>query len=243
MKERYQNPVIADVLKLRLFTYNSNSRADVESMEEVNIYFLDPTFITTENPDGRRLVATIGADDIVHEETGHYSVEITLEKDVFTIGKYIDVWKLVVRENEAESNIEQHWVLYPDLWFSTPMPPVYDFSFSFRPNRIRQGSKRYLLIDVTPNVPHASDLLQYYVNLITVSPIKISMEQGCVDCMPAEQDLRLVIDKEDVGFRERCVAYYFLDTSELACGIYNVWFEMEFGENTYISEKQEIEIF
>jgi hypothetical protein len=61
--------------------------------------------------------------------------------------------------------------------------------------------------------------------------------------MPQEQDLRLVIDSDDVTLREACRAYYMLDTTEMSCGIYNVWFEMEFGESLYISDKQQLQIF
>jgi len=49
-----------------------------------------------------------------------------------------------------------------------------------------------------------------------------------------------------VPYREKCLGYYFLDTSEdgldMKEGIYSVYFEMLFGESTYISEKIQLQI-
>ena len=120
---------------------------------------------------------------------------------------------------------------------------MYGFDFSFRPNKIRQGSKNYLIIDITPNVPKTSDLNRYYQNLAIVSPLKCLPEQECGECMPAEQDLRLVVDCELVELREKCVGYYYLDTTEMDCGIYNVWFQMDFGDTVHISDKQQVQIY
>jgi hypothetical protein len=242
-KERYQNPVIDDDVNLRFFTYNSNNRSDVFSISTVDIYYLDPTLISSTNTDGRRLVLTVDGDDVTSVETGHYMVNVTLESEVYVIGNYIDVWTVVVRENETENKIEQQWQVYPDLWYTTPMPIVYDFSFDVRPNRIRQKSIKYLIIGIHPNVPRASDLERYYTNLAIVSNVKIYIEQACGDCMPAEKDLRLVVDGDDVELREKCQAFYLLDTTDMDCGIYNVYFRMEMGENVYISDNQQIEIY
>ena len=100
-----------------------------------------------------------------------------------------------------------------------------------------------MIIDITPNVPKSSDLEKYYQNLAITSPISISIEQECGECIPVEQDLRLVVDCEVVELREKCVGYYFLDTTELDCGIYNVWFQMDFGNTVHISDKQQIQIY
>lgn len=242
-KERGQNPAIGDDVTLRLFTYNSNNRADVFNVNSVDIYFLDPAEITSENTDGRRLVQTIDGSDVLRVSEGHYSVSTTLQKDVYTIGKYLDVWKITVQEEEAESNIEQEWNLYPNLWYTSPIPIVYDFSFDVRPNRIRQGSIKYLIIGIYPNVPKASDLERYYTNLAIAASLKISIKQSCGECLPAEEDLKLKVDEADIEFREKCTGYYLLDTTDLDCGIYDVWFKMTLGESTYISDKQSIEIF
>jgi hypothetical protein len=242
-KERGQNPVITDDLTLRLFTYNSNARTDVYSINSVEIYFLDPEEKTAENPDGRRLVETIAGADVVRDSEGTYSVSINLQAVNYTIGKYLDVWKITVQELEPESSIEQQWKLYPNMWYTSPIPIVYDFSFDVKPNRIRQGSVKYLIVGIYPNVPKASDLERYYTNLAIAANLKISIEQTCGECLPAEKDLRLVVDEALIENREMCSGYYLLDTTNLDCGIYDVWFKMELGENIYISDKQSIEIF
>jgi hypothetical protein len=241
-KERYQNPVIGDDLTLRLFTYNSNNRADVSSLDSVSIYFLDPQERTPENPDGRRLVQTIAGSDVVQESTGQYTVEINLEDAVYTIGDYLDIWSLVLRENQAPSTIENSFHVYPDLWFATATPIVYDFRFSISPNRLRIGSKRWLVVDILPNVPRATDLIRYYENLAIVSPLKISICNKCNECATAS-DLDLIVDEADVELRDKAKGYYFFDTTDLDLGIYDVWFTMQLGESLYVSEKQQVEIF
>jgi hypothetical protein len=240
MKERYQNPVVSDEVRLRLFAYNSNNRANIDEIEKVEIYFLDPAERSDANPDGRRLLQTVEADDITTEETGLYSVTITAENELYLIGNYIDVWYCTVRT--TSTTIENSFAIYPDLWFTTPTPIVYDFNFAFRPNRVRKGSKRYLMIEVTPNVPGHDQLAAYYQNLAIVSPIKIWIEQHCGECVPAEEDLRMIVDGESVELREKCLGYYFLDTTEMEVGMYDVWFEIELGENVYISEKSQLQI-
>lgn len=242
-KERGQNPVITDDVVLRLLTYNSNARTDVYSINSVDIYFLDPAEVSADNPDGRRLVETVDGADVVHVSEGHYSVTVTLAANSYTIGNYLDVWNITVQNLEPESTIEQQWILYPNMWYTSPIPIVYDFSFDVRPNRIRKGSIKYLIVGVYPNVPKASDLERYYVNLATASSLSISIKQTCGECLPAEEDLRLIVDEESVEFREKCVGYYLFDTTDLDCGIYDVWFKMELGENTYVSDNQAIEIF
>lgn len=243
-KQRFQNPVVGDTLTLNLFTYNSNNRSDVYSVDKVEIYYLDPNDQSDGNPDGRRLVETINS--ITNTETGLYQVEVELTDPTYVIGKYLDIWTVSFEENEnTTSKIENFFEVYPDLWYTNTVPIVYDFNYRISPNKIRKGSKRWLIIDITPNVPKATDLEKYYLNLAISAPLKISIEQGCVPCMPPEEDLRLLVDCADVDIREKCVGYYFLDTEDLDLveGIYNVWFNMELGENLYISDKQQIQIF
>lgn len=242
-KERGQNPVIGDTVVLRLFTYNSNSRVDISDVSKVEIYFLDLEERSASNPDGRRLIETFESEDIIRSDTGEYYVQVEAESAKYTIGNYLDIWTITPVEGGDSVEQAYNWAIYPNLFFATPLPVVYDFQFRFRPNRIRQGSKRYLIIEIVPNVPDQGDLVRYYTNLAIVSPLKISIEQACVECMPQEQDLRLVVDAVNVTLREKCRAYYMLDTEDLDCGIYNVWFEMEFGESLYISDKQQLQIF
>jgi hypothetical protein len=243
LKERSQNPVVGDDVKLRLFAYNSNNRADFNEISKVEIYFLDPAAISEDNLDGRTLVETIDAADVTTVETGQYMITVSLGESKYAIGKYIDVWYVTVELGDPEATVENVWQIYPDLWFTTPTVLVYDFNFSFRPNKIRKGSKRFIVIDITPNVPKASDMARYYENLAIVSPLKISIEQECGNCVPAEEDLRLVVDQADVELRDKSLGYYFIDTTDWAEGVYNVWFEMIFGESTFISDKLQLQIF
>jgi hypothetical protein len=243
MNERFQNPALGDDIRLRLFTYNSNNRADINEILSVDIYFLDPQEVSDTNPDGRRLVTSIYPPDIQREEVGQYSVTFNLESPIYTIGNYIDVWSLQLETDGDTLAVTNGFVVYPSLWYTDVKPIVYDFSFNVRPNKLRRGSKRFLIIGIYPNVPKATDLVRYYENLLTISPLKIYIDMECVEGMPCEQDLRLVVDGAAVELREKCVGYYLLDTAELLCGIYNVWFEMAFGESIYISDKQQIQIF
>ncbi len=240
-KERFQNPVIGDDITLRLLTFNSNNRADVDNITKVDIYFLDDAERTEENPDGRRLVETITS--TVHDETGAYSIKFTLTSPKYTIGKYIDIWTFVIDPLDADAIVTNQWELYPALWYTSPVPIAYDFNFNFRPNKIRSGAKRWLIIAIEPNVPKATDLARYYENIAITSPLKVYIEQECGPCVPAESDLRLIVDGEPIVFREKLVGYYQLDTTDMNCGIYNVWFEMAFGDSIYISDKEPLQIF
>ena len=244
-KERYQNPVIGDTLDLRFFTYNSNNRMDVHEVQKVEIWFLDPNEKTTDNPDGRRLVETIT--NVTNTETGQYVVSTTVVENLYVIGEYRDLWYVVFREDDEPIIEEKQFQIYPDLWYTGTTPIVYDFSFRFQPNRIRQGGKQYLIVQVKPNVRQMSELEEYYTNLAIAAPLRIYIEQECVECMPEEQDLRMVVEGEDIQYREKCLGYYLLDTSEngldLVVGLYNVWVEMDFGDCTYISEKMQLQIF
>lgn len=243
-KERTQNPTCNDVIRLRLFSYNNNNRASLQSVDKIEIYNLDPTEVTESNPDGARLVQTIDGSQVVSESTGSYYVDVEASNPLYTLGDYVDVWSVTFKSSEcAQAEITNKFKLYPDLWFTSPIPPVYDFSFGFKPNRIVKGSKRYLVISISPNVPRGADLLSYYENLAIVSDIRVSIEQACGDCVPQEKDLRLIVDRQLVDYRERMYAYFFLDTTEYDAGIYNVWFELSYAENVFVSEKNQLQIF
>lgn len=246
-KERDQNLVLNDDLALRLFTYNSNHRQNAKSINKIEIYFLDSTAINDQNPEGRTLLKTIESNEIslVNDSFGgQYVTNIFLDSSEFTIGKYLDVWH-VDFNNSQSGTVTNEFEILPDLWFASGMPIIYDFSFGFRPNRIRFGERKWINIDVVPNVPHASDLMRYYQNLSISSPIKIFIEKTCGDCVPKEKDLRMVVDGDLVEYRRGSEGSYFLDTEslEMDCGIYNVWFEMEFGENKYMSENMQLQIY
>jgi hypothetical protein len=241
-KERNQNIVIGNDVTLRLFTYNSNQRQSVNSVEIVEIYYLDAGFVTDDNPEGRRLVDTVTGITLVEE--GQYSIEISLEEEKYVIGKYIDVW-YVNFDSMQSGTVTNEFRVIPDLWFASDLPIIYDFSFGFRPNRVRYGEKRWINIEIIPNVPNISDLKRYYANLAVASPLRIWIEKNCGDCVPQEKDLRTVVEGDLVEHRRGTEGSYFLDTETLGmeCGIYNVWFEMEFGENKFISDNLQLQIF
>jgi hypothetical protein len=244
-KERYQNPAVGDTVNLRLFTYNSNNLADLTEIETVEIYFLDPSNTSDSNPDGRRLVESFDGSTVTVSDTGTYMLPISIDEKKYVIGVYIDVWTVKVSTDQPSHQIVNKFQIFPSLWYSTPIPVVYDFSFRFLPNKFRVGSKQYLIIEISPNVPTAGELRAYYENLAIVSDLRISIEQNCGDCLPAEKDLRLKVDKELVDYREKRYGYYKIDTEalDMDCGIYDVWFQLDFGENRYISDRMHIQIY
>lgn len=239
-RERFQNPVVGDEVNLRLFAYNSNNKRDFYEVDSVKIYFIDPN---SEPPNQKILIQEVSGTSVVHTDTGEYTLTVSLTSPQYVIGQYVDEWYVRVEEGEDLATIENVWQIYPNLWFTTPLPTVYDFNFSFRPNKIRKGSIKYLIIEIRPNVPNASDLARYYENLAIVSPITITIQQTCGDCMPAESDLRMIVEDDPVDLREKCLGYYKLDTTEMNEGIYDVWFQMSFGDNIYISDKQQLQIY
>ena len=243
-KERNQNIVVGNDLILRLFTYNSNQRQSVQNVNKVEIYYLDETCITSENPEGKRLVKTIESADVTVVGDGQYSIEFELEDQLFVIGKYIDVW-YVNFDSSQSGSVTNEFSIIPDLWFASDLPIIYDFSFGFRPNRIRYGERRWINIEIIPNVPNISELKRYYANLAVSSPLRIWIEKACGDCVPKEKDLRLVVEGDLVEHRRGTEGSYFINTEELGmdCGIYNVWFEMEFGENKYLSDNLQLQVF
>lgn len=247
-KERYQNPVIGDDLNLRMYTYNSNVRQDVSAIQKVEIYFLDPQEKSATNPDGRILVEELTSDDVTVVDDGfggQYLITLNLQNEDFVIGQYLDIWTVEFRADQDIAEIENKFHIIPDLWYTGTEPIVYDFDFSFRPNRVRKGERRYLTITVTPNVPTATDLQAYYTNLAVASPLTVSIEKACGPCVPEERDLRLIVDAETIELRRGNEAFFQLDTDDLDmdCGIYNVWFEMEFGESKFISDNMQLQIF
>lgn len=243
IKERMQNVTITDTVNLRLFTYNSNNLADVNSVEKVSIYFLDPSNRTTENPDGRVLIEEFDGSAVTAEDVGKYLLPVTLDSPKYQVGRFIDVWTIQVVADEPNQTATNCFDVYSQLWYTTPIPVVYDLAFHFQPNKMRKGTKQYIIIEVTPNVPRASDLKKYYENLVIVSDMTISMEQACGPCVPEESDLRLVIDEEPVTYREKRYGYYQIDTTDMDCGIYNVWFKINLGTNIFVSDKMQFQVY
>ena len=130
-KERNQNPVVGDSVSLRLLTYNSNQRQGVQSVDSVGVYILDQTCVTEDNPDGMKLVVEIDGNDVEEVSDpfgGHYRVLVDLEPEVFTVGRYVDVWNIRFSENQS-GTVTNQFVVLRELWFASDMPIVYDFSY------------------------------------------------------------------------------------------------------------------
>lgn len=242
-KQRGQNVRVGDTVRLKLFVYNGSAPSNVDSVEKVEIYRLYATDVTTENPYGKLLVETIDAEDVEQGEDGEYYVDVELSSPLYTVDRYSDEWYLVFDPTLPTAISEQLFNIYPNAWFTDSRPVVHDFDFAFSPDKIVTGSKRYIEIEIMPNVPRNSDKLKYYQNLVSAGDLYISIEQTCGECVPAEEDLRLVADEELVTEREFCRGYYYLNTTDLDCGIYHVWFRLDLGDNTYISDKQPLQIY
>ena len=243
LKERYQNPTVNDIVRLRLFFYNNNNYADVASIEKIDIYKVEDN-ASINDVNARTFVKSVAGTSVTNDGTGKYYIDVLAEDGVFTIGNYVDVWTVnFVDDNEGISTIVNPFTIYPTVWYTTPIPVVYDFSFVFRPSKIRKGSKRYIIIELTPNVPKGTDLQRYYENLAIVGDLKVSVEWRCGECIPAEEDLRLIVDRAPVDYREKKFGYYQIDTADYEVGIYDIWFELEMGENTYISDRMQLQIY
>lgn len=241
IKQRYQNPVANDTVRLRLLTYNANLPQSLYSINEVDIYYFDPYSVTTDNPEGKILVQAISGSNVVTAGTGDYYLDLELTSPRYVIGRYTDIWKVNFEQNLPEVSVAKEFQVFPSLWYTSEIPIVYDFSFSYQPNYITQGSKKWLIIEIIPNVPKASDLESYYDNLAISSTMTISIAKRCGSCV-TEEDLLTIIDNETVEQREKVFGYYFLDTTEMDEGTYDVTFTLQFGGSTYVSPRQQLVI-
>ena len=244
LKDRYQNPTIGDTVRLKFFVLNSNMTAQVEAINAVRIYYLDPTAVTIVNPQGRVLVQTIPGASVVNPQQGEYYYDLYLDPTIYTeTGRYIDQWEVVFQPGDLPADHDQLFQVYPELWYTTPIPIVYDFSFYFQPNKIRFGEVKSIEIEIIPNVPRATDLCTYYENLAISAQLFVFISQRCGDCVPCESDLRLIVDREPTFYREKNRGFYKIDTRKFDCGLYDIWFELDFGTNIYISDTNQLQIY
>lgn len=244
VKQRYSNPVIGEIVKLQFFVYNSNMYAEVESINSVSIYYLDRSLVNCGNPDGRTLVQTIPGTTITNLEQGKYELDLYLDPAIYKFtGRYLDEWNVTFMAGEEPANATHLFQIYPELWYTTPIPVVYDFSFYFQPNKIRHGSKKFIEIEIKPNVPTATDLANYYENLAIISEVFVTISLACGPCMPCESDLAIIVDNQPCPYREKNRAFYFIDTDQFDCGIYDIYFTLKFGGSTYISDTNQIQIY
>jgi len=181
IKERYQNPTVDEEVRLRMYFYNSNLFSNVYEIKEINIFFI-PKGFSPQEIGARELVQTIPGSQVVNEGVGKYYVDIFTTDGVYVVGNYTDVWTVnFVNDNEGTSELANLFTVYPRLWYSTPIPVVYDFNYVFRPSQLRIGSKQYLIIQVTPNVPKGTDLQRYYENLaILGNKNQFNLEKKCL---------------------------------------------------------------
>jgi hypothetical protein len=243
-KDRYQNPVIGDTVSLKMFVFNSNNTATLDSITDVKIYWLDLANATPSNPDGRTLIQTIPGGSVTNPAQGEYVLDLFLDPLIYTeTGRYVDEWTVTFQTGDTPAIIDQLFQIYPDLWYTTPLPVVYDFDFYFQPNKLRMGTKKYIEIEIQPNVPRATDLEAYYENLAIAANVYVYISKRCGDCVPCEEDLRLVVDRAPTQYKEKCRAYYFFDTTQFDCGVYDIWFELDFGGNVYVSDTNQIQIY
>jgi len=243
MKERRQNIKVGDSVTLRLFTFNGGSQTDVAETQKVDIYKLFCVEPTPSNPDGRQHIVSYPESSIVRDEAGKYHLDVDLDAPMFTIGRYADVWTILFEAESTPATSEQDFQIAPNMWFTDSMPIVHDFTFDFTPNRIVKGEKKSLQISVQPNVPRGTIKQKYYENLTAAGNLYISMAQKCGNCLPQELDLRTIYDNEPVLDRDGCMSYFRFDTTDVDCGIYDVWFTLELGDNVFISEKFQLQIF
>ena len=241
-KDRNQNPTVGDEILLKLFARNSNNLADVYSIESVDIFKRDCSNNDCIHQNCDILIETL-TDCVTRTDVGTYQVVLGTSSPQYTIGQYYDVWNIIFKQNDDLAKVKQSFKIYPDLWITSPTPVVYSFDFTFTPNRIRQGSVKWLIIQIIPNVPRATDLQRYYENVAISSNISITIEQNCGPCAPTEKDLRTIVECEPVTTRDKVFAYYKLDTTDLDCGIYDVTFTLDFAGNKEISPKQQFQIY
>ena len=225
-----------------MFVLNSNNSASLDSITKVEIYYLDPSARTEENPDGATLVQTIAGGSVLNPDLGQYELDLYLDPGIYTqTGRYIDVWTVVFQSGDAETTVEHLFQVYPDLWYTTPIPIVYDFNFYFQPNKFKVGSKKYIEIEITPNVPRATDLEAYYQNLAIAADISVTISKRCGDCNPCGEDL--IKENDPTQYREKNRAFYFIDTTEYDEGIYDIYFTLSFGGNVYVSDTNQFQIY
>jgi hypothetical protein len=242
VKKRYQNPVIGDQLELQLFIYNGNAPADVLEIYKVEIFGVKPNG-NPNLPADRFLVQTIDPEDVTKLETGVYQTTINLQIPEYQVGQFVDVWSVNTIVNEGTQTIDNGFIVYPDLWYSAPIPMVYDFSFTFRPNRMRKGAIQYLICNITPNVPTGSDLMRYYENLAIAGNALLTLTRISGPCLPVEPELRVEMEDRPPDYKELLQSYYKIDTNDLSVGVYNATFKLEIGNNVYISENMAFQVF
>ena len=244
-KERFQSVTLNEEINLDFYSYQNNSLIDVESIQKIEIYFLDPSQVSKTNPQGRRIKQVIQPGSITNIATGHYRTTIALDDSLFEVGNYIDVWYVKFNDYDPKYiKIENQFVVSTDLRETWDKPFVYDITFAFNPKKIMLGSKKYLKIQFYPTIPIEKDILdRFYFNLKTTQNLYIRIEQieGCgYDSGFREMNIKTEPEWDEVEVRGDNEAYYLLDTTEngeYPLGIYTVQFKILLDGQEILSPK------
>ncbi|MFW5794559.1 MAG: hypothetical protein ACOCV1_03640 [Bacillota bacterium] len=257
-KYRYNSLVLGDTLYLDLYAYNNNELVDAYSIDSVDIYFLDNTQKNNSNTDGRRIKASFSSSSVIHVETGHYRVSVSLDADLYEIGDYIDIWKVKFNSYDSEYYpIEQQFKVGTDLRETHGLPFVYDVDFSFSPKKIYYGSKRYLKVAFYPTVHSDIGIKtvekevidKFYFNLKTTGNlyIQIEMIEGCnYNSEYPLMNIKTDPEWDTLDIRGDNEAYYLLDVTEdqddYDLGIYAIQFKCEIQGQEIVSRKFYLQI-
>ena len=245
LKFRGNTLVEGDTVQLGFCSFNSGLKDPAGGVTKVDIYHLGALEPTLDNPLGKSLVITITGDSIIHDSMGRYHIELPLNFPQFQIGSFQDVWSYILDPYGDTCQSVFEFIISNNLWFTDTQPLVHDFNFKFRPNRVTKGSRKYIEVIVEPNLPHTSEKRRFYENVISCGELSISIKKICSDCLPQEEDLKLVVDNEIITERAGNRGWYFLDTTndDLDCGIYDVVFVFNLGESTFISEAEPLQVY
>lgn len=255
IRERRENPVIGDTINLRVFTYSSNSRADIYQMDSVNIYYLDKEQATEANPEGRVHITSIPANQIFHPSQGEYQVVLKTNPVDYRVGTYIDRWEGLFEIDDSRPGvIENYFNIYRDLWYTSPIPLVYEIGFVYSPTKILSGSKKYIRTDIEIYTRDKSIVEQYYYYLRGLQSIqfRLTLDEG-PDYDPVVSENNIIQDWAPMSFAEDRTAYFLLDTSidprpsrsgrPLPLGIYLIQFKAALGETVHLSPKFRLQIY
>jgi hypothetical protein len=258
-KYRYQSIVFGNTVYLDLYNYNNNQPMNLFDIQQVEVYFLDPTSVSPHNPDGRIIKTIVSPSGIENVEEGHYRVQVQLDPDLYEIGSYVDLWKIKHNSYEDQYSLrENQFKVQPELVATTDRPFAYDVAFSFSPKKMTKGSKQYLKIGFKPvvhidigNENIINKMMdQFYYNLKASGGlyVKIELMEGC----GYNSEFPLANIKTDpewdlVEVRGDNEAYYMLDSSEdqddYDLGIYQVQFKCLVQGQTILSRKFYLQIF
>ncbi len=244
VKDRNQNAQPGDTVRLKFFSFSAGACKDVFEIEKIDIFRLFCLERTTENPLGRELVETIDGSEAIRDDVGQHHIDLELDTLTYVVGRYQDEWHHKFEDdNQPTQKSTFDFGVFPNRWFTDSKPIIHDFSFTYLPTRFVKGSKKFMQIEIIPDVPRGTDKQRYYENIAKDGILFISMIQKCGDNLPQEEDLRIIIDEECVTEREGCFGFFRLDTEEIDCGLFDLVFKLELGPNIYISDRQPFQIF